>query len=300
MAPSATASAPPARARSKLGLIGRLTDNGWVDRLLRVGLAARGVVFIVFGYLVARVALGALGDPSTNKPASLVGVPESLAAQPGGTVVLVALAAGVVLYALFSLLDAVAHHDRESTGKKWGDRALSTLGFLGYLVFGGYVFSVAFSGAHKSAGKDVHQKARWSSAVLRWPAGWLWLLLLGAVLIVIGGFLVARAVRRTFRERIERDRMGVRAWRTTNVLGTIGYLGRAGLFLVVGGCVTSAAVENDPRNGQGIDGSLRIVASDRAGVVLLWLLAAALVAYGAYMFAEARYRRIGPPASSRR
>ena len=41
-------------------------------------------------------------------------------------------------------------------------------------------------------------------------------------------------------------------------------------------------------------------ASDRAGVVLLWLLAAALVAYGGYMFAEARYRSIGPPTSSRR
>lgn len=60
------------------------------------------------------------------------------------------------------------------------------------------------------------------------------------------------------------------------------------LFAIVGGCIISAAVENDPSKGQGVDGSVRIVAGNAAGVVLLWLLAGMLVVYGCYVFVEAR------------
>jgi hypothetical protein len=62
--------------------------------------------------------------------------------------------------------------------------------------------------------------------------------------------------------------------------------------MVVGGCIMSAAVEDDPNHGQGVDGSVRLLAGNAAGVVLLWALAAALVMYGAYLFVEARYRRV--------
>jgi hypothetical protein len=56
--------------------------------------------------------------------------------------------------------------------------------------------------------------------------------------------------------------------------------------------VLSAAVENDPRHGQGVDGSLRILADSTAGTVVLWLLTATLLAYGLYMFIETRYRYV--------
>ena len=72
------------------------------------------------------------------------------------------------------------------------------------------------------------------------------------------GFLVSRAVRRSFRPRLDRDEMEPRTWKVAVVLGTVGYLGRAGLFALVGGCV----------------------------------LAAALVVYGLYMFVETRYRYV--------
>jgi hypothetical protein len=64
------------------------------------------------------------------------------------------------------------------------------------------------------------------------------------------------------------------------------------LFAVVGGCILSAAVEDEPSNGQGVDGAVRILAEGTAGVVLLWALAAMLFVYGCYVVVEARYRRV--------
>lgn len=262
---------------------------------MRTGLAARGVVFLVLGYLVARVALGALGSASTSRPVSLPGVPDALAAQPGGHVALAVLAVGLVLYALFSLVDTVLHHNDETpAAKRWGDRALSAFGVLMYTALGGYCFVLAFSsqGSGKSSAQDSRQKAQMSATVLRWPAGWFWLGLFGVVLLGMAAFLVSRAWRRSFRPRFDRDTMTRRTWRVAMVLGTVGYLGRAALFGIVGGCILSAAIEDDPRNGQGVNGAIRIVAKSAPGPAVLWLLAASMVAYGLYMFIETRHRRV--------
>jgi hypothetical protein len=142
---------------------------------------------------------------------------------PGGRIALTVLAVGLLLYALFSLLDTVLHHNDESpTAKRWGDRTLSAFGVLRYLVLAGYCFSVAFSGPRKTSGQDSQQKAELSAKVLRLPAGWLWLGLVGVGLLVVAAFLVGRALRRSFASRFDRERMSRRAWRTAMVLGAIG------------------------------------------------------------------------------
>lgn len=282
--------APAERLRA---LTEQFARNRWGERAVRVGLAARGVVFLVLGYLVARVALGALGETSTSQPASVPGVPQALAAQPGGQVALAVLGVGLMLYALFSLLDTALHHNDESpAGKRWGDRALSAFGVVMYAGLSVYCFTVAFGGERKTSGQDAQQKTQLSATVLRWPAGWFWLGLFGVLLLVMAAFLVSRAYRRSFRSRFDRDRMSDRVWRAAVVLGTVGYLGRAALFAVVGCCILSAAVENDPKHGQGVNGSIRILAKSTPGPVLLWLLAASIVAYGLYMFVETRYRHV--------
>jgi hypothetical protein len=266
----------------------------WGDRALRAGLAARALVFVVLAYLVARVALGALGSPSTSKPASLTGVPATLAAARGGRVALFVLAVGLVLYAAFSLVDALLHHDDENpAAKRWGDRLLSLWGVAMYLAFSAYCVETAVTpAAGKTSGQEDQQKTRWSSTVLRWPGGPVWLALAGVILLVIFGFLTSRAARRSFRPRLHQERMSRRTWRAAMVLGCAGYFGRALLFGIVGGCILAAAVENDPDHGQGVDGSVRILAASPAGAAFLGLVAALLLAYAAYLFIEMRYRHV--------
>jgi ABC-type Fe3+ transport system permease subunit len=196
---------------------------------------------------------------------------------------------------MFSLIDTILHHNDETpAAKRWGDRALSAWGFVMYSLFCVYCISIASSSnsSSESSASDRSQKTQMSAEVLRWPGGAFWLGLLAAILITMAVFLVSRAWRRSFQPRLERDRMSPRMWRLATVLGTVGYLGRAGLFAVVGGCIFAAAIEDRPRYGQGVNGALRVLANSTAGPALLGLLAAALVIYGLYMFIETRYRRV--------
>jgi MFS family permease len=293
--PKRTARARSTDAPSVHGIARTVAASTWGDRGARIGLAARALVYVVLAYLVARIALGALGHATAHKPASGPGVAQAIAAQPGGRVVLAVLAVGLLLYALFSLLDAILHHDDESpSAKRWGDRALSAWGVVVYGVFSGYCFRTATSssGGKQTSVQSDAQHAQWAARVLRWPAGWFWLGALGAILLIIAFFLVTRAARRSFRPRLEHDRMRPFAWRLTLVLGTVGYLGRAGLFAIVGWFILHAAIENDPEQGQGVDGAVRLFANSAAGPYALWLLAAAVAAYALYMFAEFRYRHV--------
>lgn len=272
----------------------QLASSPWGQRFARTGMAARGVVFVVLAYLVARIADGALG-PANQSPASLLGVAQALDKEPGGDIALAVLAAGLVLYAMFSLIDTVLHHNHESpAAKRWGDRALSAWGFVMYSAFAAYCIDIAVTtpGKPQTGSSEQYQKTRLSAQVLRWPGGVFWLGLLGSLVSIMGLFLVVRAARRSFRPRLERDRMSPRAWLVANILGTIGYVGRACLFLIVGGCILAAAVKDDPRYGQGVNGAAHVFAGSTAGSVVLGLVAAMLLVYGLYMFVETRYRRV--------
>jgi Domain of Unknown Function (DUF1206) len=273
-----------------------VATNTWGERGARIGLGARGVAFLVLAYLVARIAEGALGSGgSSSKPASGPGVAQAIAAQSGGRAVLALLGIGLELFALFSLLDAVRHYDDESSAaKRWAKRAMPLWDFLVYAAFGIYclVTAASSSGGQKDAAQSDRQQTQWSARVLRWPAGPLWLGIVGLVLVITAVVLVVRCVRREFLDHLERERMSRRTRQSATVLGEVGFAGRAAMFGLVAWFVFSAAVENDPRKGKGVDGSARTLADSAPGPYALWALAIALGAFGVYMFVEARYRKV--------
>jgi hypothetical protein len=196
---------------------------------------------------------------------------------------------------LLSLLDAVIRHNRErSAVRRWGGRAISAWAFALYGTFSGYAVVTALSGrtAGGSARHEDNRQAHWSAEVLRWPAGWLWLGALGAALAVIAVVLAVQAVRGTFRDNLDVRRMTARSRRFAIIVGGAGHLGRAALFAIVGGFILAAAVDDNPSDGQGVDGSVRRLAGTTAGAVLLYLVAVAMVLFGVYLLVEARYRRV--------
>ena len=272
-----------------------VANKPWVDKAARIGLAIRGVVFFVLAYLVGRIASGALGSGgSTNKAVSGSGVAQAVAEQSGGLVMVFLLGLGLSCYAAFSLLDAVVNQYDSSETKRWAKRAQSVWRAVVYAVFSAYAFYTALNGQSKS-GTSQHvdsKQAHWSARVLNWPAGWLLLGALGVILLAVAAFFTVRAVRRSFREDLDRARMSHRGWQVATVSGIAGYLGRAALYGIAGWFVLHAAIENDPSKSQGVDGSVRRFADNPGGAAVLFAVAAGLVAFGVYMFCEARYRRV--------
>jgi hypothetical protein len=249
----------------------------------------------VLAYLVARIASGALGGgKSTAKSASGTGVAQAVAEQSGGRVMLFVLALGTICYAVFCLIYAATHQDPKSEAKKWGTRAVS---FWGFLVYGGftiYALKTALSGKNQggSSRQQNAEQSQWSARVLRWPGGQVLMFAVGMGLFVAAAALAVRAVRRKFRKRLEEHEMSRPVHRATLTFGTVGLFGRGALFAIVGWFVTEAAIDNDPRHGKGVDGSIRSLANSGGGAALLWVVAIALVAFGLYLILEARYRRL--------
>ncbi len=271
-----------------------VANSKWGERGLRFGIGARGFVFLVIAYLVARIATGALGGGSTKDSASGPGAAQAIQHQTGGNVALLLLGVGMLLFALFCLVDAVRNNDLDdSDAERWAKRGLSVWQAGLYAAFGIYCFVKVISGTSSgSSGNSSRRQSQWSAEILRWPAGWLWLGALGVALFVVAGVQVYRAAKRSFREDLEQARMRERTRTTATALGVVGYLGRAGAYALVGWFVLHAAIENDPDKGKGVDGSARMLANSSGGPVLLWALAAGLFAFGLYLFVEARYRKV--------
>ena len=73
----------------------------WLRAVFRLGLACRGTVYLLVGYLAFRLALAVHGRAST--PASSAGAVQAAVAPAWGRVPLVLLIAGLGAYALTQL-----------------------------------------------------------------------------------------------------------------------------------------------------------------------------------------------------
>lgn len=74
-----------------------------------------------------------------------------------------------------------------------------------------------------------------------------------------------------------------------DVLGTVGMAARGFVLALAGLLLIRAAVDFDPEQANGIDGTLKLIAQQTYGQILLTLTAVGVIAYGLYSFAEARY-----------
>ena len=90
-----------------------------------------------------------------------------------------------------------------------------------------------------------------------------------------------------------RRRAGAARWVVP--LGRAGYAARAAVFLVIGGFLVVAAYQSDPSEARGLGGALLALQAQPFGRALFGLVALGLAAFGAFEFAEARYRRIDAP-----
>ena len=269
----------------------------WVDRVSRVGLAARAVVYLMVGYLAGRVALGAAGDQqaATARPASGGGALEALAEHPGGRVALGLLALGFLGYALLGLVQAgFRHQDVDNPAQRWAKRLFFAGVALLYAAFFGYTGSLLVRPefGQQSASGSRAQETELTARVLSWPLGQLLVGGVGAVLVAAGVGFGYQAVSTNFQERLNREQMGPAIWRTATVLGAVGSWARAVVLALVGVFVTAAAVTFDPGKARGLDASLRTLARQPYGPWLLGAVALGLVCYGAYVLLETVYRKL--------
>jgi hypothetical protein len=257
--------------------VGRLTTV-----VARSGLVARGLVFIIMGWLAVEVALGR-GRQQVNQKGALA----DLADRTDGRVLLLILALGLAAYALWRLSQAI--WGSPATGRQAGPR-VKALG--SGLAYGFLCFTAIELLTGSSRSGQAQQQESTTARLMRHTGGRWFVAAIGIVVLIVGLAMIVEAVRRRFARELEVERMSAATRRVVLALGAFGSTARGVVIGVAGALVIDAAATADPKKSTGLDGALRTLARDPIGPWLLGLAALGLIAFGLYGIVSARWARI--------
>jgi hypothetical protein len=263
------------------GAARRASDSPAARALARVGLAARGILYILLGWVAILVALG-----QTSRQADQQGALQLLAGKPYGLVSLWLLGIGFAGYALWRLSEAAFGVTGEGNGA--GPRLKSLVRALIYAGFAYLTFKV-ISGAPGSQTK----KQQDLTATVMQHSGGRWLVgIVGLIIVIAGLALVLEGVRAKFMKYLQLSQMSPRTRRLVKWLGVTGTTARGGVFALAGVLVIAAAVSYQPSKAGGIDKALLTLRGQPFGGFLLILAALGLIVFGVYGLCEARWRKV--------
>ena len=254
-----------------------LADSQPMGWFARTGLAARGFVYLAMGWLAVLVAAG--GKARIDQRGALT----ELLAQPMGTAMVIALAAGFAAYAIWRFSEA-AFGVTDEDGI--GPRVKSLFRGLAYAF-------LAFGSVSLMAGARATQsgeQAHLAGTVMEQTGGrWL----VGAVGVIVAGVGVMMVVEgwssafmRYFGYLPQPRRTAV------NWLGRIGTVARGCVFFAAGVLVVVAAYSARPAKAGGVDEAFRTLLEQPFGGFLVTVLGAGLIVFGVYGLAEALWRHV--------
>lgn len=278
--------APAARrkARSARFTARRAARSPVMAGLARAGLAARGVLYMIIGWIALQIAFG-----SSGRQADSAGALRLVARTPLGTAALWLLAAGFAGLALWRLSEAVwggAGSGRRKTGSRLAElgRAVSYAA-LSFTILK-FALGLGAPSSSNSQSRDL------TAALLRAPGGQALVTAIGLAVVAAGLVLSYHAWRQRFRRDLRLGGTSPAVQRLVSWLGRAGGMARGAVFTAVGVFLVAAAVTARPGQARGIDSALRAMARTPFGPWLLVLVAAGLILFGGYSWCEARWRAV--------
>ena len=260
----------------------------WIERLARLGYAAKGVVYVLVGWLAADAARG-LGE----LPSGSEDVFGAVIDQPFGRTMLAVIALGLIGYTLWRIVAAVADPERKgSDAKGLAVRAyyLGSAVVHGALAAGAVRVLMAGRGRAQVGNGDempAHTATLMAQPFGRWLVGGV-----GVAFLVAAVYQAWLALGR-YRKKLKPYRLPEWAQPAVGPVVGFGLMARGLVFAIVGGFLMLAAWHARPEEARGLAGALRAVLV-QAGPWLLGLVAAGLAAYGVFNLLMARYRSIRP------
>ncbi len=249
--------------------------------LARAGLVARGVIYLLIGWVALMLALG-----RSNQEVDQSGALQTLAHQPAGSAMLWALAIGFAAYALWRLSEVFWGAYGE--GKKVGPRIASGIRAIVY----GFFALTTVSVLHGSKSSQANSQQDVTTRIMRHTGGRWVVEVAGAVVLVVGLSLAIGGLRKSFMKKLNTSHMSERTRHAVRTLGAIGTTARGIVFALAGGLVVEAARSFKPAKARGLDEALRTLRDQHYGAALLCLAALGLITFGIYGLCEARWRRV--------
>jgi uncharacterized membrane protein len=249
----------------------------WVDPLMRLGYAARGVVYV----LVGAFALIAAKD-RTRAPDSTTALGKLLD-EPFGEVMLGAIALGLAAYGTWRAVCAFL--DLENKGgelKGWMARSAQLISALLHL-------SLAISAATliwRAGATSGDKTEAWTAKVLAEPFGRWVIAIIGIIAFAIGVQHFVKAHQEKYLENLRYTPLAAK-------LGGVikfGIVAHGVVVLITGVFFVWAAWTTDPTRAGGLADALNALRTFGIGQLGLAIVAAGLLGFSAYCFVEAIYR----------
>lgn len=277
------------RARHARTTARRAANRGPLRFLAPVGLLARGLLYIVVGWIALQIVFGKSGQQADRS-----GAMHALGRTPFGAVALWALVIGFFGMALWQLSEAI--FGPPSAGRKVSTRLRALARAVVYGILGYAVLKYAIGeGGQQSSDK---QSVDLTATLLRHPGGQVVVVVIGLAFIGGGLYLGYQAWRERFREGLRLEEMRAATGLIVGWLGRVGGVARGVVFATVGVFLVVAAVTTQPQQAKGLDSALRSLAATPGGPWLLALVAIGLIIFGAFSCCEARWARVEKPAST--
>ena len=166
-------------SETRTRIVDRHDRRSWVRTVGRIGIASRGVIYLLLAYLALDIAR----HGSAPSPTSSTGALQELEARTGGTLLLVLLALGLALAAAWRLFDAVA-------GAGGALRRASSLAVV--IIYAALcVRAVELVADHSASGGASSNPEPWVARIMGWPGGTVAIGVAGAVLVGAGIVLCA-------------------------------------------------------------------------------------------------------------
>jgi hypothetical protein len=249
-----------------------------MDLIARIGLSARGIVYIVVGVLALLVVRGARATHVDQK-----GALSELLSRPYGRTMVVALAIGFAAYAVWRFAEAATR----VTGEP-GTFARVKSAARGCVYLALTVSAIAVLGGSRQS--QSHQQESFTARLLSHAGGRILVVGVGLIVVVAGLSMILEGWKNTFLKYFGAIPAHLRP--TIVLLGQVGTIGRGLVLSLIGALIVTAGWTLDAHRSGGMDGAFRTLLAQPFGAGLGIAAAGALIAFGLFGLAEARYRKV--------
>lgn len=247
--------------------------------MMRVGYAARGVVYVLVGAFAFTAAIDGGNTPDSKSAlAELLGMPL-------GSAMLALIAIGLIAYAAWKLIDSALDLDGKGDQPKgWAARAAQFISGLIHLTLAFSAAAIALGRDSGSGGGDSAE--HWTAVVMQQPLGRWLVAFAGGVAFALGVQHFVKAYKEKYKDDL---RYTQRAERLDPVL-KMGLVAHGLVVTIVGGFLLWAAWTSDPSRAGGMRDALVMLRNSEGGSILFAVVALGLLGFAVYCFIEAAYR----------
>lgn len=255
----------------------------WVAKLARLGYAAKALLYITVGLVAAKAAFGQ-GGRATDTQGALRVVHD----LTFGRMILLVIAAGLIGYALWRVVEALVDPDGRGRGPKAvAVRAGSAARGLIHGALGIAALRLAYGDRPARSGDQARE---WTTLAFRLPGGELWVWLAAAAVTGYGVYQLYRSYAPKLGRQLDLTPLSSNTYSWVVGVSRFGIAARGIVFCLIGLFLGRAAAHHDAEQVGGVRESLGLLAD--IGRWPFMVVAVGLAAYGVYELVNARYRRI--------